>query len=528
MIPVPIYGVGSVGVISDQPGSTLPPAAWSAATNVHFRGAIAEGKKGANAAFGTPQVTPYQLMFFPTAGGNFWVYCGSSAVRAFQGRTDADITRTSGGYNKPTHKPWTGGFLGGIPLINNPGDVPQFWAPAGITQELQDLTNWPTDWRAEFVRVWGQFIIAGGVDEGGGPLPFSLRWSTAAAPGTLPTTWDETNLSEKAGVRELADSAGVLVDSFPLRSFNLIYKEDKVYVMQFIGGSEVFSVTPLFQDFGALGPWCVADIGSESHIVLTSYVAQRGGDVLVHNGNSSQSIITPKRRKWLSRAINRDNMKNSFLVVSREKNEVYICIPTGSSVYPDKALIWHQDYNTLSEIDIPLFSHGMYGEEDTDTAATYGDLHGTTYGSLHGSTYGSFGGDSGFGRLLFSQPSTPLLAHPEAAYTELGEPVSTLLERRGVSLPDTLTGQYVQLAYIHFDIEYEGTVSPQVFVGTQEGYTDPVTWWGPFNIDTESNKVHTVGGVPTTRRLSLRILATSSTGRFILKGYTLYVVQRGL
>ena len=71
-----ITGLGTVGIIKDQPAYTLPPNAWSDGRNVRMSEGSVEKFLGHRQAIGTPTAAPYFVLPIKTATAAYWIYAG--------------------------------------------------------------------------------------------------------------------------------------------------------------------------------------------------------------------------------------------------------------------------------------------------------------------------------------------------------------------------------------------------------------------------------------------------------------------
>lgn len=325
--------VGSVGVVKDIEPQELPIRAWSDCVNMRFFDGIAARIKGDKKIFDTPAVTPYWLQQYTVDGVRYWIHAGTAAIYADDGTTRSNITPSSA----PTGDAddyWTGGVFNGILIANNQVDAPIYWGGTGIAASL---TNWPANTIAKSVRPYKNVLVALGVTKNVGTTnneyPHMVKWSTIADPGTLPSTWDETDVTETAGERDLAEEPSVMVDQLPLGDANIIYKENAMFSMVPSGGQDVFRFQRLPGNVGALSQNCVVNTPL-GHVVLTP------GDVILHAGQGARSIINARLRKWLFSRIDSLNRNRSFVALNPVSNEVLICVPQLGDTSCTIAAVW--------------------------------------------------------------------------------------------------------------------------------------------------------------------------------------------
>lgn len=346
-----LENLGKFGMIADTLPHDLPPEAWTNVRNVRFRDNQARKMAGMTEVFATSPVTPYWLLSVPT-DPYFWIVAGAAKVYITDGTSYTNITRQTASvdvdYSMNEELLWNGGLLGGVPVINNGVDPPQFWNPQNTSTKLQELTAWPADTTARVVRPFKQFLFALNVTKSGVPYQHLIKWSHGADPGTVPTSWDHTDPTLDAGETDLTDTAaGPLVDCLPLRDSLMIYKEGSVWGALVVGGQYVFRFYKVFEQLGALNKNCIELVGEgDRHIVMT------GEDIVIHNGQSAESVLTRRMRRWLSNAISAEHYKRSFMVRHVYRRESWFCFPEEGNDWPNLAIVYDWDGGTTTVREI--------------------------------------------------------------------------------------------------------------------------------------------------------------------------------
>ena len=142
-----------------------------------------------------------------------------------------DITRgpgAGGAYAATATENWTSTVIGGVLIMTNGFDEPQYWelisgVPATI-QKMQNLNNFTASTECKSMRAFRSFLVALNITSSGVSYPRVVKWSTEAAIQTTPTSWDISSATVDAGEYELADSKGAILDGRPLRDTFIIYK----------------------------------------------------------------------------------------------------------------------------------------------------------------------------------------------------------------------------------------------------------------------------------------------------------------
>lgn len=363
---VEINDLASLGQINDIPAYQLPPEAWTLVENMRFRNDGVNVMEGWAAIFGTPLYAPHFALPVKSATQTWWLSTSLTKAQVFNGVSYTDVTRAVGGdYTAQDTRYWNGVVFGGIPILNNGSDVPQYWASYSTATKLAALTNWPATLRAAVIRNIGSYLVAFNITDSGTNYPHLVQWSNPASPGSLPTSWAYSDPTTEGGRKDLPDvNSGFIKEALMLQNTMFIYKERSIWKMQFIGGTFIFSFDIFNADVGILGPRCVCVDGTGlRHVVATQ------DDIIIHNGNSIESILTDRQRQTLFDSINLANAENSFIFLNRPRDEVWFCYPEQGQTYPTRALVW----NYKKGKGAISFAAGI-----TFRGSAFGDIEGAT------------------------------------------------------------------------------------------------------------------------------------------------------
>jgi hypothetical protein len=391
-MPLQLFdNVGQVGLVADISAQKIAPGAWSDGRNVRFNGFTASKVLGSRAVQGSLSTSAYSLFAHTTFDGSqFLCYAGLTSVYTTNQNLHYDLTRasTSGttqAYSADATALWTGGVLGGLLFLNNGVDVPQIQLTPTASCRLSDLPNWPTTitTRCTVLRAYRNYLVALDVTKGTIRYRQMVKWSASADPLTAPSTWDEADTTADAGETSLSETNGSNIDCLPLRDVNIIYKDDAVYGMQFIGGAFIFRFYQIFSGVGLLAKRCVAAF-ENYHLFVGNDL-----DVYVHDGNSIRSVAQDRWREWLRENVDGANYERMFVVANPVSTEIWICVPTGEASYPTKALLWNWRKDTWGVRDLPVVSSGVVGVIESsdyvltwDTITSNWDTINTTWGQL--------------------------------------------------------------------------------------------------------------------------------------------------
>jgi hypothetical protein len=481
---------GQFGYIADAAPQELPANAWSYARNIRFRDGYAERFAGSGQVFTTPSVTPYWIAPFRNGNSKFWIHAGIARVYVDDGTTRTDLTPAST-YTGAIDDRWTGGSASGVMVINNGIDQPQFWA-GNPAVKFANLTAWDANWRCACLRPFKQYLVALDITKSGTRYPHMVKWSAAAVPGAVPSSWNEADPTKDAGEQDLAETTDFLVDQLPLGDLNVIYKERSMYGMQYIGQPFIWRFFRLPGEVGMLARGCVANT-PKGHVVLTS------GDLVVHSGQGPESIITGRMKKWLFNQIDATNYRRAFVFASYLTNECWVCFPESGQSACTLALVWNWQEDTFTTRQLQNATYGAAGPVVSSSAIWSTE---TRTWNTDTRTWGNESLASTQSRVLLST-TAPLITMTEAAQTFDGTSPTVTLERTGITLDAPDTVKTVRSIIPRIDAVAGTQVSIQVG-GSMDAEVAP-TWSTPIT--------YTVG---TTRKADAfaagRFLAFRITG----------------
>lgn len=364
--------LGALGVITDADEYNLPPNAWSSSKNVRFTDNAVKKFTGETHVYGTAGAAPIHAMPMQVQSDYWWNYNTISDQWHTDGTNHYNVSAATASSSGSLDYNWTGGALGGsVYVLNNGLSHPLEWTGNSITDQWANLSNWPASMIARVLRPFKNFLVAADIDEGSGRDGTLLRWSHPALPGTVPSSWDYSNPAIDAGRVQLAITPDPIVEMEPLKDINVVYKENGVWAMQYVGGNSIFAFRQVFKEFGALSRRCVKEVNG-SHIVLT------GENLLLHDLNQVTEILTRRWRRWLANNIDGTNYERSFVALNMARGEVWICIPQTGYAFPNIALVWSWRDNTVYLRDLPTETpHIEYGIVTTAEVQTFDGQSGT-------------------------------------------------------------------------------------------------------------------------------------------------------
>lgn len=468
------FNAGDGGLASDLDGKDAAENLWTAGQNVRFENGYLQPFTGHTALYDPPSVVPYAVFPLRTAGANVWVYCGLAKIYTVSSAgTHTDITRTTvGDYTATADTKWTGGEFSGIMVVNNENDAAQYWN-GNTANDMALLTGWTSTWRAKALRPLRNYLVAVNITKGSTNYPVMVKWSHAANPGALPSSWDETDPTVDAGEQDLADANGYLVDMVPLGDLGILYTTGSYHAMQYIGGTYIWRFTRLSEFAGALSQNCAIQFPG-GHVVMTA------GDVIQHSGGAPQSIINARMRSRLFNAISANYFSRSFVCHNELKSEVWVCTPT-TTAFCDTAYVWNYANNTWSIRDLPGITHANLGPIFVSSGDTWAD--GTETWADGVDPWDSVSIDGSRRRIMMAANNTNLYLADSGTDFD-GTTGDMYVERTGLSFGDHNRIKFVKSVRPQIDGQTGSTVD--VRIGGASVPEGPYTWSDPqtFTIGT--------------------------------------------
>lgn len=487
---IPIQNIGSVGIIKDLAPHKLPMEAWTDGQNFRFLDDNCARSLGQTQVFGTPTVVPGFLMNVPSPASSFWFYFSLSAAYVYDAGVHTNVTRGSGAYTATAYRQWNGCLLAGIPVFNNGIDKPQYWSALSVGTTLADLSNWTATLRAKVIRSFGPYLVALNLNDNGTLLPQSLQWSSLAAPGAVPSSWDYSDPTVDAGRTHLIDvKGGEIHDAQLIQDVLVIYKANSTHTLRFIGGANIFSDS-LLRLSGVLAPRCVAVVDSGTkHFVVSQ------DNVLLHAGSPTVAYpFEAKDRRYLFNDMDTTNYVNAFAYDDGVFNEACFAYPSSGQTYPNKEIFFN--YKT-----------GVTGFRDFDGTSVdtgdYTDSTGTQWNNLSGSWDSQVSRWSTATRrkLLYGAPSLTKIFAKNEGYAFGANTPTCFLERTGLVLAKDGI-EYTQRKLLkRIWPRWRGSAQLSVRLGAQEETDGAITWQSPKVYDPAQKYLdfEAVGRLPAVR-----------------------------
>ena len=390
MSNIPVRDLGSIGIISDVNPYDLPSNAFSAGVNVRFEnGSVTHApifRRVKNLEAST-SVIGHMFSIPDLSGGPESIITISSDYSTFTsiiGEVETDVTPlavTTG----DTQQPFTSCFLGNIAYVNRKQNVPFFKSLA--TADFTVLPNWDASWRCGVLRAYKDTLVAMNVSKGSTDYPSMVKWSDFAAYGAVPASWDETSTTNNAGENVLNEMVGPIIDGLALRDSFMIYGDNEVWSMNFIGGQLIYDFRKRFNDRGIMDTNCVVEVDGVHYVFDTD-------DIYVHDGATARSIIYGKDKEFIFDSVKRDYKHLFFVEYHRALDEVHFNYVSDDRLIGfrntttgcNRAAVYNVSNGTWTFYDMPNVVASTNAQ--VSTGQTYEDMGTEVYAEFAGTYIG--------------------------------------------------------------------------------------------------------------------------------------------
>jgi hypothetical protein len=481
----------------------LPPTVWSSVVNANYDSSGTKRVMGATQVYPTLPIQPIFALPWNDGSGDTWLYSNLATIRKINA-SGVSTTMVSG-LTSTFPRGWQGDVFNGVAVMNNGVNPPHY---TNTVSTMVPLPAWPVGQSAKVVRPFQNHLIALNIETGAGHNRSRVHWSDSADVGTVPNDWDYADPASRSGINDLADTPGIIVDGKALGNTFIIYKEDAVWGMTYVGGTFVFNFRKIFDDNnGILAEGCVATFEGK-HFVLTK------SDAYVHNGISKQSVMTNRVRKLLA-SIDDELYERTKVIADNNSKEIIIYFVTSNDPTQTarEALTWNWETNSWGRRDLPNIAFLAEGAID-ETASNVWDNDTDTWDSDPSLWNKQAAGISNKKILAVDYTNSKFL-ELNRGNTWDGVPYVTRLERLGVDFNSDSTKKRVKAIFPHLSGTLGSVVD--VEIGYEDSPFSGATWEGPypFRIGIDRKVDCRVYG----RNLSIRF-SSADDELWALHGYT--------
>jgi|TARA_B100001093_G_C26855069_1_gene1027016 hypothetical protein len=269
---------------------------------------------------------------FKSSAGNITSFAGDS-TKLYRYLANA-FTDVSGGttFSTPADNDWQFTQFGNYIIASNGANTPQVW-------QLDSSTAWanlggspPTYWHTAVVR---NFVVSGWQPTNRN----KLHWS---AIGNHASWTVGTDQSDEETLFDTSEITGIVGGEF-----GIILCVNKIFQLNFVGGSSIFQIRAIEQERGAIAHGSIQTVGSE-----TFFLSQDG--FCKTNGESTTLIGENKIDKWFDDSLDQSNILRITSGHDPLNKLIFWSYPTTNSSggNPDRILCYNYSADRWSYIDV--------------------------------------------------------------------------------------------------------------------------------------------------------------------------------
>lgn len=388
--PLPIKGLGTVGINTDKLPYELALNEWSAGNNIRFD--VGDVQRGNIFRVLENSITPETPVFLygarPAIGGDYLLYAGDDgSMYKWANGTETDVTNAA--FTPAVlSTPFTACRSGELYYFSRKGVIPYYYGPA--TAKFTTLTGWDAGWSCKALREHKDHLIALNLTKGGVEYPNMVKTSDTITEDAPPGSWDHTDLSTNCIERQLAGLPDI-VDGLTLGNSFMLYGESAVWRMDLEGGKYIWGTRPVFKGPGLINQNCIIDEGGYHYVFGNN-------DIYRHDGQRWESIADGRVRKFIYDNLDLTDAPKFFVAHEPEHSEIKFCFISndeqasnqlhvqtgGHAAYCNRAAVYNYIHNTWAIIDLPNVS--SWGIANVNESLTYANAT-QTYDEVGGSYF---------------------------------------------------------------------------------------------------------------------------------------------
>jgi hypothetical protein len=346
---IKLRDIGNRGLVRDIVPAALPDGYFTEALNVRFsaRGVLRWPR--AQAIYTVSDATRIASCLRGNGAQVFW-----ASPTTLNG---VEIGVLGSGYLSAD---WHEEVYGRTMIFNSYTNYPQVMREADAL--FIDLPNWPASTYTPALRVYKNFFVAVGLQEGATEKRNVVMVSDACYDNAVPPNWDYNDPASFALQATVGAGDGPLVDARVMGDTLVIYAERSATAMQFTGNiSFPMQFRELFK-FGALNRDCVGVFDRRHFVVGPEHI-------WIHDGVNVQRPAEGR----VERAIYADMADRSQVKVAMNPASYEAMIYFRSVDTHDVAWVWNWNFDTWTRVQLNTTKHIWYGPRQSEFT-TWDDL----------------------------------------------------------------------------------------------------------------------------------------------------------
>lgn len=345
--PFPVYAP-TLGIIGNIPPTMLDPRAFTNCNNIRLKDGVASKRTGYVAYAAEAAITGVPLLLFGYQQFDLTEYEILVTTTNVYRNVAGTWTSLVGSLNGTAAGRASLAFIENYMVFTNGVDAPAKCLGTTWTALDDGKTIGWADYRPKIFVPYKERLL--GFND-------NVSGSETAIREIHSVLGDFDNVNDSgAGYNDFTRGMGnEIVGAAELKDYVAVYKNMSCCLLDYIGGTGLYSLNAHIQGVGLLAQHCIANLGT-SHIFLGSdwnFHEWNGGWELNHIGDPIKKLMQSELT-----AASKAKAKRNFCVVSLEQREVTFFIVIGANNYPTRMWTYNLDDRSWVKGTIALVSAG--------------------------------------------------------------------------------------------------------------------------------------------------------------------------
>ena len=537
---IPIKKIGDTGVISDYAAYDVPPNVVTDAVNVDFKDGRVIRSRGWADLYDAGETVAHLVGFYTDVEDAHIIVTPTKILKKTSlANAPVDITPQDAADFAPSDQ-WQHDFISNVLLLNNGLQVPLLYAPN--QPHAVKLSEWDytgTSWICDEVRPFAGFLVATGISKAGKKLGYVVKWSDALSDDVVssPPKWDEADPTLLTGENPISSASGEIITQRELNGSNIIYCQNSVHSMQYVGGQFVFRFRELFDDDGIYNRNAVVEFFN-NHLVV-GY-----NSIYVHDGNTKQQIANGRvQRRFYDELGDKasvyvvNDVNNRNIIIHYNSKAVNVnqnpdqVPPEGGRAF-NAALVFDYDNNTWTFRRFPFVSElAAVVPQIVGTALTWATIPADHWKTWDAKSWADLAFVDGESYLTYAIGQK--VTQSDVGYTFNGQTYVSAFEMPKIDFDDALKSHFDVLSLTRIYMQAKGSGTMKIKVASTMTANETANFEkAPERLFRLSDNL---GAAPdykidlriTGRYLGIQILQ-DDVGDFEVSGFDVEVVQDGI
>jgi hypothetical protein len=452
-----------------------------------------------------PCGTPMALVEYEAIDGTRTLIC-LTTIRQFKwnGTVWSDITGASvwtGTEDNPVDYILGQSDQGVLLVITNGVDAPKYWSGAGNFALMSSLAGWNYPGGltyANTVAIYNGYLVFANLSEGGVHNPQLIAWSDS-------TNWSEW-LAGQAGAIRPVDTVGPIRKLQVLGDRLLIYADNSIGNLVYVGGDIIFSSERLVQQTRLVSPRAIVDVGTY-HFLLDKE------NVQLYDGTRSTRAIGTNLHPTYRDRISAEYRNRAWGFLDQQKNQAYFAVPTGATSQE----IYMVEYDTYDvsnmvwanlKYDKRMTCMGFYTRTATET---WDDTVNTATWDSDAGIWDQGSDVKGFPQRVMADSTGQIYLADDTSFSDNTVGVVALWESIDFTIPQQHLSELGR--WLEIELELKG-VQADIFWSVDQG----ASWYGAYSLTlTEKFTKYKLFIDITGSSLRVRIQNSNTNGIFNLR-----------